>query len=105
MRLVALAAVCAVLLMVADSSAHDEFRVIGTVTNVTATALTVKQTKDNQTISMKMDKQTIVTRDRKTVARAELKTGASVVVDALGDTVNDLLVLEVRLVPPPAGRK
>jgi hypothetical protein len=64
--------------------------------------LEVRQTKDKQLISMKMDKQTIVTRDKKTVDRAQLKTGLSVVVDALGDTIKDLLVLEVRLVPAPA---
>jgi hypothetical protein len=89
-------------LLVGATAAHDEYRIIGTVTKVTPTVLEVRQTKDKQLISMKMDKQTIVTRDKKTVDRAQLKTGLSVVVDALGDTIKDLLVLEVRLVPAPA---
>ena len=103
MRRLALATVGAALLSAAAGlSAHDEYRIIGTATRMTATTLDVKQTKDNKTISMKTDKQTIVTRDEKTVDRSELKVGASVVVDALGDSIKDLLVIEVRLVPPPA---
>jgi hypothetical protein len=88
-------------LISAGAAAHDEYRIIGTATRVTPTSLDVKQTKDATVVSMKVDKQTIVTRDKKTVARDELKAGAHVVVDALGDSLEDLLVLEVRLVPPP----
>ena len=82
--------------------AHDDYRIIGTITRVTATALDVKQTKDGKTIAMKTDSATLVTRDKKKVERAELKTGLNVVVDARGDSLEDLVVLEVRLVPPPA---
>jgi hypothetical protein len=97
---------CAVLAASAGRlSAHDEFRIIGTVTKVTATSLDVKQTKDGQVIAMKMDRETIVKRGATKVDRAEIKTGGSVVVDALGDTLKDLLVLEVRLVPAPAAKK
>lgn len=78
--------------------AHDDYRIIGTITRVTATALDVKQTKDGKTIAMKMDSATLVTRDKKTVERTELKTGLNVVVDARGDSLEDLAVLEVRLV-------
>ena len=100
MKRMLLAMVCTAAIAASSSAAaHDEFRIIGTVTKITATTLDVRQTKDSQIISMKMDKESIVTRDKKTVGRAELKTGASVVVDALGDTIKDLLVLEVRLVP------
>lgn len=81
--------------------AHDDYRIIGTITRVTATALDVKQTKDGKTIAMTMDSATQVTRDKKKVERAELKTGLNVVVDAQGDSLEDLAVLEVRLVPPP----
>jgi hypothetical protein len=81
--------------------AHDDYRIIGTITRVTATALDVKQTKDGKTIAMKMDSATLVTRDKKKVERTELRAGLHVVVDARGDTLEDLAVLEVRLVPPP----
>ncbi|MGE0362906.1 MAG: hypothetical protein AB7R67_19495 [Vicinamibacterales bacterium] len=81
--------------------AHDDYRIIGTITRVTATALDVKQTKDGKTIAMTMDSATLVTRDKKKVERAELRTGLNVVDDAQGDSLEDLAVLEVRLVPPP----
>lgn len=46
-----------------------------------------------------MDKNTLVTHDKKEVPLSELKHGRSVVVQALGDDETDLLALEVRLVP------
>ena len=82
--------------------AHDDYRIIGTITKVAATTLDVKQTKDGKTIAMTMDSATLVTRDKKKVERSELKVGLGVVVDARGDSLADLVVLEVRLVPPPA---
>lgn len=82
--------------------AHDDYRIIGTITRVTSTSLDVKQTKDGKTIAMKTDSATVVTRDKRKVERAELKTGLNVVVDAQGDSLDDLVVLEVRLVPPSA---
>jgi len=71
---------------------------------VTAKTLDVKQTKDGKIISMQMNGESIVTRDKKKVDRAELKTGLNVVVDARGDSLKDLQVLEVRLVPKPSGK-
>lgn len=95
-------ATLAALTIVAPALAHDDYRIIGTITRVTATALDVKQMKDGKTIAMKTDSATVVTRDKKKVERAEPKTGLNVVVDARGDSLKDLVVLEVRLVPPPA---
>jgi len=83
-------------------SAHENYRIIGTVTAVTAEKLAVKQTKDGKTISMFMDKTSKVTRDKKKIAASELKAGLHVVVDAHGDSMDDLDVVEVRIVPPPA---
>jgi hypothetical protein len=74
------------------------------VEKVTAKTLDVKQTKDGTIISMQMSGQTSVTRDKKKVDRAELKAGLNVVVDARGDSVKDLRVREVRLVPKPSGK-
>ena len=101
-RLVTIIALAALLLSMASLSAHDDYRIIGTIAKVTAKTLDVKQTKDGKTISMRTDEATVVTRDKKTVSATELKTGLSVVVDARGDSLDDLLVLEVRIVPPPA---
>ena len=87
-------------------SAHDEFRIIGTLTRVQSHQIDVKQ-KDNKTVHIKVDKNTLVTRDKKEVPVSELKDGRSVVVQALGDDETDLLALEVRLVPDikNSGRK
>jgi hypothetical protein len=88
----------------APAGAHDEYRIIGTVLKVSAGKLDVKQTRDGKTISMITNAETIVTRDTRKVNAAELKIGANVVVDALGDSLEELLVVEVKLVPAPAKR-
>lgn len=80
------------------SAAHDEFRIIGTVTKISATEIAVKQ-KDGKIVEMDMNKQTKFTRDKKPVTLKDVKVGGSVVVDALGDSILDLTALEVRLVP------
>lgn len=87
-------------------SAHDEFRIIGTLTRVQSHQIDVKQ-KDNKTFYIKVDKNTLITRDKKEVPVSELKNGRSVVVQAPGDDETDLLALEVRLVPDikNSGRK
>jgi hypothetical protein len=84
-------------------SAHDEFRIIGELTRVQANQIDVKQ-KDSKTVTIKMNKETLVTRDKKKVAATELKKGRSVVVDALGDDLSDVLALEVRIVPDIASK-
>ena len=103
-RLVIVIGVVAMMLGVAPVWAHDDYRIIGTVLKVSAGKLDVKQTKDGKTISMKTDAATLVTRDKKKVSSAELKTGTNVVVDARGDSLQDLVVLEVRIVPAPAAK-
>jgi hypothetical protein len=88
------------------ASAHDEFRIIGTLTRVQEHQIDVKQ-KDSRTVSIAVNKETLITRDKKKVPASELKTGRSVVVDALGDDLTDLVALEVRIVPDitPSGSK
>ena len=103
-RLTVAVACVALLVALATLSAHDAYRIIGTVAKATATSLEVKQTKDGKVIAMIMHDATIVTRDKKKVPRAELKAGVHVVVDAQGDTLDELEVSEVRLVPAPKGK-
>ena len=101
----AICAASAVLAMNAPpASAHDEFRIIGTLTRVQEHQIDVKQ-KDSRTVSITVNSETLVTRDKKKVAASELKKGGSVVVDALGDNLTDLLALEVRIVPDIAPTK
>jgi hypothetical protein len=85
-------------------SAHEDFRVIGTVTRHQASAIGVKK-KDGKVASIRLDKQTMISRDGKKVDAAEIKVGTSVVVDAYGDSEEDLLALEIRIVPAIAAQK
>jgi len=89
----------------ATLSAHDRYRIIGTVTKITADEITVKQSKDDTLVEMDHDKKTKVTRDGKAAKITAVKVGSTVVIDALGDSILDLLVLEIRLVPPIAATK
>jgi hypothetical protein len=100
-RFMILGVLAVLVVRAAPAMAHDDYRIIGTIAKVTAKILDVKQTKDGKTISMRTDEATLVTRDKKKVGAAELKAGLSVVVDARGDSLEDLVVLEVRIVPPP----
>jgi hypothetical protein len=104
-RLVTAAAVAlAALAAVAPLAAHDDIRVIGTVVRFDGTRLVIKATSGKQT-AVKVDKQTQITRDGKKVAVTEVRSGRDVVVDAYGDTAEDALALEIRLVPPVQNRK
>ena len=95
-----LAAIVAALLVPARRlRAHPNYRIIGTLEKVTAKRIDVKQTRDGRIIGMDLDNESRVTRDRKDVGRALLKPGLNVVVDACGDSLEDLLVMEIRLVP------
>jgi hypothetical protein len=83
--------------------AHEEFRVVGVVSSRQATQFVVK-TREGKAVSIALNKQTSVTRDKKKVDVSEVKVGRTVVVDAYGDNEWDLLALEVQLVAaiPPA---
>ena len=99
-RLLTAVAVCAVLALSASSlAAHDRYRIVGTVTKLTADEITVKQVKDNALVEMDIDQNTTVTRDGKAAKMADVKVGGSVVIEALGDSILDLVVLDIRLVP------
>jgi hypothetical protein len=84
--------------------AHDNFRIIGTLMKHENSKIDVKK-KEGTTVTITLDKQTEVTRDKKKVAPSELRVGQSLVVDAYGDTEDDALAIEIRIVPPiRAGR-
>jgi len=84
-------------------SAHDAYRIVGTVAKISATQIDVKQIKDGTIVEIDIDKKTKVTRDKKPAPFNQIKVGGSVVVEAYGDSILDLLALEIRLVPaiPP----
>ena len=91
--------IVAVLLGAVSLRAHDSFRIIGNITSLTDTELSVKN-KDNQTYVIARSKTTDVWRDKKKVPATELKVGLSVVVDAMGDSALDLEAQDIRIVPP-----
>lgn len=89
---------------IAPAAAHEDFRIIGTIEKVTEKTLDVKQTKDGQVVSMRIGTKMVVTRDKKPVERTALKAGEHVVVNARGDSLKDLVAVDVRLVPAPAAK-
>lgn len=102
-RIVAIVTLTTLVLGVGSAFGHDYFRVIGVVTKYQNSALDVKN-NDGKTLSVRVDGQTKVTRDRDEVEAGELKVGLTVVVDAYGDTEDDLLALDIRIVPPIGAR-
>lgn len=92
-------------LATAAVSAHYKFRIVGTVTKITAEEIGVKQVKDNMVVEMDLDKNTKIVRDSKPVTRDQIKVGGSVVIDALGDDIFDLTATEIRLVPAIPAKK
>jgi hypothetical protein len=84
---------------VSPLSAHDEFRIIGTLERHQASTISVKK-RSGETVSVRLDKQTAITQDKKKVDITALKVGQSLVVDAYGDTEDDSLAVEIRIVPP-----
>ena len=80
-------------------SAHDDFRIIGTLEKHQDSMIAVKK-NTGQTVSIKIDTQTAITQDNKKVDATALKVGQSLVVDAYGDREDDSLAVTIRIVPP-----
>jgi hypothetical protein len=81
------------------AGAHDEFRIIGTLAKHADSKIEIKK-RDGKTVSIRLDKQTAISRDKQKVAASELRMGQSLVVDAYGDSEDDSLAIEIRIVPP-----
>jgi hypothetical protein len=102
-RIVVLVTLATLVIGAGHAFGHDYFRVIGIVTRYQDSTLDVKN-RDGKTTSVRVDRQTKVTRDGEKVEAKELKAGLTVVVDAYGDTEDDLLALDIRIVPPIGSR-
>jgi hypothetical protein len=83
--------------------AHEEFRVIGTLTKHEGSEIAV-QSRDGKTTAIRIDRQTVINKDGSKTDTGALSAGISVVVDALGDSEEDLLAIEIRIVPPIGSR-
>lgn len=90
----------------ADVLAHETFRIIGTITKVTAEKMDVKN-KDGITKSMELTRRTVIRRlkEKQELPASVLQVGQSVVVDAFNpydpDSGDDsqLEALDIRIVP------
>jgi hypothetical protein len=99
-RILSLVSLMVLVLCATRLLAHDEFRIIGTITSLRSSQLQVKN-REGKTFSIKLNTETYIHRDKEKEKApvSELKMGRSVVVDALGDSEADLLAVEVRIVP------
>lgn len=91
--------IVAILLGAVSVRAHDAYRIIGNITALSATEVSVKN-KDSKTFVIALSKATFVWRGKKQVPATELKVGLSVVVDALGDSDQELEAQDIMIVPP-----
>jgi len=108
-RLIGIVTLAVVVLGATTMFAHEQIRIVGTITKRDQTTLTVKSV-EGMTVSMVLTPKTLVYRNRKKVAVADLKSGLTVVVDTLSyspDWWVDLEAVEIRIVPaikPSAGK-
>jgi hypothetical protein len=82
--------------------AHEEFNFAGTVIRQDDKGLQIRTT-GGDIVSVNYFVVTRFWRGEQKVTVADVKTGASVDVRAYGDSVEDLLALDVKITPPRAG--
>ena len=82
----------------ASAAAHEKFKIVGTVTKVLKEELVVKAV-DGASYEMDFFDSAPVFLKNKKVARAQLKPGVKVTVNALGHDMFDLEVVEVHITP------
>ncbi len=84
------------LAVAATASAHEKFKIAGSIVKVHATQLDVKA-MDGATYEIDMNESTQVMRELKKVPQSELRAGQQVVVEALGHDMFDLEAVLVRI--------
>ena len=89
-------AVALIAMLASPVVAHEKFKIVGTVVKVHAEQLDVKGV-DGSIYEMDMFDSVAVFRKNRKVARAELKPGIKVTVNALGHDFFDLEVVEVHI--------
>jgi hypothetical protein len=101
--LLSLAAVSA-LFAGAPAAAHDEIEVAGQVTAVTAKTVQLR-TKDGKAVTLEVDSNTRVKMAGKPLGLKDLKVGQAVKALGFGDSLTDLVAIDVNIEPPAAGKK
>lgn len=82
--------------VVASLSAHEKFKIVGTIVKVQATQLDVKAV-DGATYEIDMNEGTHVMQGLKKLPQSVLRPGLSVTVDALGHDMFDLEAVLIQL--------
>lgn len=103
-RLLISLAAASVLFAGAPAAAHDEMVVAGQVTAVTAKTVQLR-TKDGKAVTLEIDSNTRVKMAGKLLSLKELKVGQSVKALGFGDSLADLVAIDVTIEPPAAGKK
>ena len=82
------------------ASAHEVFRIVGTIVKFEKWRLDVK-TNDGEMFLIQLPEYTPIQRDKKRVTAKELKAGVGVIVEVVGDTPYDAdrYVTSVTVVP------
>lgn len=93
-----LAAVAA-LLVALPAAAHDEMELAGQVTAVTAKSVQIR-TKEGQLITLGVDGNTRVVLAGKRLALKDMKVGQSIKALGFGDSMADLVAIDVVINPP-----
>lgn len=93
-----------VLLAAAPAAAHDEMVVAGQVTMVSAKSVQLRM-KDGKVVTLEVDGNTRVKQTGKALALKDLKVGQSVKALGFGDSLTDLVAIDVTIDPPAAGKK
>lgn len=89
-------AILLVVVAAASLSAHEKFKIVGTIVKVQATQLDVKAV-DGATYEIDMNDGTHVMQGLKKLPQSVLRPGLSVTVDALGHDMFDLEAVLIQL--------
>lgn len=101
-HLLSFAAVAA-LIGAAPAVAHDEISVAGQVTAVTAKTLQVRM-KDGKVVKLEVDGNTRVKMAGKPLSLKDLKVGQSIKALGFGDSLADLVAIDVIIDPAAPGK-
>lgn len=98
-RLMAFLMAAMIVAVAAPLGAHDQYHIVGVITKRDAKTIVVKP-KGPIASTVGLDEHTVVVRKDTQVKLSDLKVGLTVVVDALGDTPEDMMAVFIRIVPP-----
>ncbi|UTP38226.1 DUF5666 domain-containing protein [Phenylobacterium sp. LH3H17] len=94
-------AAAAALLVALPAAAHDEMSVAGQVTAVSAKTIQLRM-QDGKVVTLEVDSNTRVKMAGKPLGLKDLKVGQSVKALGFGDSMTDLVAIDLVISPPPA---